>query len=771
MSSVLYASSALTYMFVIVIILLRGRTVAYKDEILKKFIRLCYYCVWFCFVDTMWGIFDSHTLVSPAWHYVFTFGFHMFSAISAYVWFNFLMAYLFVGGKKPVFLTYLPLVLLVAQLSLLFSNFVNGQFFAISSESLYSTGPLRSIAFYIQFSFYVITMIMSLFMFYKNREKRYVYAIIFAAMPLLTGILQKAFPDAPAYSTGFMFGCLSVYILIISEQREKAIAEARSIEDNLEFANRLKTDYAIINSLAGDYDYIFTVDDSTNQISNYKIKGIFREYLPDGDMTGSMLDECLKTLIAPEDFEGFVKSCDRDRIMHILSVGETYSIRTRVLNGSEFLHYDVSFAQDASNLKNVIIGFRNVESDVSARLEWEKELEHAKIAAEEANGAKSRFIFNMSHDIRTPMNVILGFTDVAKKHSDDRERVEDCLDKISAAGTHLLGLINEVLDMARIESGHVNLGEDLISIENDIIKPLSVICEDAAAKGIDVTIQPSDIGHYYIYGDKLHINQVAINILSNAVKYTKKGGKIDVSFLENSVEDGKLNFSMICRDTGIGMSEEFVRKIFDPFEREQNTTLSGVQGTGLGMSIVKQLVDLMGGDIRIESKLGVGTKVTIDFCQPIADVDKIRDQKNQQETLEADSAILQGKKALLVEDNELNREITIDILSDYGVTVDEAVNGVEAVSYCAKAIEAGPEAYPDFILMDIQMPLMDGYTATSEIRKLKDPYGTHIPIIAMTANAFDDDRFKAVEAGMDGYLPKPVKIEVLVQTLVELLSK
>ena len=488
-------------------------------------------------------------------------------------------------------------------------------------------------------------------------------------------------------------------------------------------------------------------------------------------MTGSMLDECLKTLIAPEDFEGFVKSCDRDRIMHILSVGETYSIRTRVLNGSEFLHYDVSFAQDASNLKNVIIGFRNVESDVSARLEWEKELEHAKIAAEEANGAKSRFIFNMSHDIRTPMNVILGFTDVAKKHSDDRERVEDCLDKISAAGTHLLGLINEVLDMARIESGHVNLGEDLISIENDIIKPLSVICEDAAAKGIDVTIQPSDIGHYYIYGDKLHINQVAINILSNAVKYTKKGGKIDVSFLENSVEDGKLNFSMICRDTGIGMSEEFVRKIFDPFEREQNTTLSGVQGTGLGMSIVKQLVDLMGGDIRIESKLGVGTKVTIDFCQPIADVDKIRDQKNQQETLEADSAILQGKKALLVEDNELNREITIDILSDYGVTVDEAVNGVEAVSYCAKAIEAGPEAYPDFILMDIQMPLMDGYTATSEIRKLKDPYDTHIPIIAMTANAFDDDRFKAVEAGMDGYLPKPVKIEVLVQTLVELLSK
>ena len=459
--------------------------------------------------------------------------------------------------------------------------------------------------------------------------------------------------------------------------------------------------------------------------------------------------------IHPDDRELMRKMCDPAYLQKCLELESELVFTTReIFDGKErTLRVIILRGTDSSR---AAIGFM----DISGELEKEKEFSRK---AEAANRAKTAFLFNMSHDIRTPMNAIIGFTEMAQKHLDDPERVDDCLEKVHTSSEHLLSLINDVLDMARIESGKMVLEEKVINIREASKPAMAIAYEQAAGKGVTLTLHTGPAGDEYIYGDALKISQIALNIISNAVKYTPEGGRVDVRVDAVPCEDkDRVVCDLIVEDNGIGMTEEFLEKVFEPFERSANSTKTGIQGTGLGMAITKELVEKMGGKIWIESKAGEGTKVTVRFNFRRAEAPKGAEGA---EAGAAAKAELRGRKVLLVEDNELNREIAEDILSEEGMIVDSAEDGDIAVEMMRKA---APGQY-DLILMDIQMPRMDGYEATKAIRSLGSDYAANIPIIAMTANAFDEDRKNAFKAGMNGHLAKPINVPMLIKTLSEIL--
>ena len=391
--------------------------------------------------------------------------------------------------------------------------------------------------------------------------------------------------------------------------------------------------------------------------------------------------------------------------------------------------------------------------------------ENALALAESGNRAKTAFLFNMSHDIRTPMNAILGFTEMAQKHLDDPDRVNSCLEKVLSSGRHLLSLINNVLDMARIESGRMEIEEKVINIREASKAAMAIAYETAKERNVTLTLHSGPLGDVNIYGDELKLSQIALNIMSNAIKYTNPGGRVDVSVQEvpnNNPE--KLVCDLIVEDNGIGMTKEFLERVFDPFERSATSTKSGVQGTGLGMSITKELVEKMGGRIWVESEPGLGTRVTVRFSFRRAGTGE--KAAAQPESAAANTPDLRGKKILLVEDNELNREIALDILSEEGAIIDTAEDGDIAV----EKVRAAAEGQYDLVLMDIQMPRMNGYEAAMAIRSLPDKRKASIPIIAMTANAFAEDKQNAFSAGMNGHVAKPLDVPKLLTTLAEILQ-
>ncbi len=390
-------------------------------------------------------------------------------------------------------------------------------------------------------------------------------------------------------------------------------------------------------------------------------------------------------------------------------------------------------------------------------------LEQALIEAQRASRAKTMFLNNMSHDIRTPMNAIIGFTHLAASHLDNPELLQDYLGKIAASSSHLLSLVNDVLDMSRIESGKVVIEEAACNL-SEILRDLqSMLLSDLKAKELKLYLDDSSLLQPCVMCDRLRLNRVLLNVLSNALKFTPAGGSIYLSATEHPGDTADTAFYEFCiRDTGIGMAPEFLAHIFEPFERERTSTVSGIQGTGLGMSITKNLVELMNGHIMVESQKGKGSTFTLTF--------PFRPGKAPDHP-EASPAVnlqpLTDRRLLLVEDNELNQEIAVTILEEAGFTLDVASNGAEAVE---KVRHCADNPY-DLILMDIQMPVMDGIEATRAIRALDNPLLSSLPIVAMTANAFDEDRQRVLSAGMNGHLGKPIDVDKLFATLQDILSK
>ena len=395
----------------------------------------------------------------------------------------------------------------------------------------------------------------------------------------------------------------------------------------------------------------------------------------------------------------------------------------------------------------------------------EEELEKAAIEARMANEAKTRFLFNMSHDIRTPMNAIIGFADLLEKHLDDKKRVLDYISKIKHSSSFLLSLINYVLEMARIESGKATLKtetgdlKNLVNTLNDVFEP------SIEEKKLQYTCNLK-VENPYVHCDKTKLREILLNVISNSIKYTPEGGSVTVDITEEGYDaEKKVSFyRFTIEDTGIGMSKKYLPHIFEEFSREHTSTESKVIGTGLGLPIVKSLVDLMGGTIEVSSEVAVGTKTIIILPFLVSEEECKNAVQEQQESTKL-LALLMGKRILLAEDNELNAEIAITILEEEGLKVEWAEDGIK----CLEMLKKVPEDYYDMILMDVQMPNMDGYRTTEEIRSLPDKRA-QIPIVAMTANVFDEDKKKAYEAGMNGYIAKPIDTKAIFSTLGEILQ-
>lgn len=390
-------------------------------------------------------------------------------------------------------------------------------------------------------------------------------------------------------------------------------------------------------------------------------------------------------------------------------------------------------------------------------------LARAAEAAYSANRAKSAFLFNMSHDIRTPMNAIIGYVELARRHIGDPIKLNEYMDNISCCGQKLLSMLNNVLDLARIENNKTIIEETIENI-GDTVSSCITMFNDAAEKKKQTITYRQEISYPYVYVDSGHLSEIVMNILSNAVKYTGNGGSIDVCVRQKDIDEDWCSTVVSISDTGIGMSEEFQQHIFEEFTRERSTTISGVEGAGLGMGIVKKLVDLMGGEISLQSRIGVGSTFTVSI--PCRISSKEEAQAKRADT-DIDKICLTGRRILLTEDNDLNAEIATELLTEEGLRVERASDGVE----CIEMLERSTDGYYDLILMDIQMPVMNGYDAAAKIRRMSNKSKADIPIIAMTANAFSEDKLKALEVGMNDHIAKPIDMNIVLPAIIAQLKK
>ncbi len=658
----------------------------------------------------------------------------------------------------------------------------------------------------------------------------------------------------------------------------------------------------LLSVLAADYSVVCYFDLNTgegNTVYSRGLKGsslesIFTEKLNFDEAIGKYCDE----RVSENDRERFLQNCSRVTLKKELSEKSSHFINY-LSTGCEnegAQYYQIKAVRVGSNKSKIdfVLGIRSVDEELRSEMEHKEALESALEQANRANKAKSVFLSNMSHDIRTPMNAIMGFTTLALTHIDERDHVEGYLKKITVSGNHLLNLINDVLDMSRIESGKMRLEEKPCSLPEILHGLCNMMRPEIQKKQIDFRLDTANVRSEEIMCDRLHLNQVLLNLLSNAVKYTQPNGRVSLRTAETDCKtEGCSQFEFVVSDNGMGMSEEFVKHLFEPFERERNTTASGIQGTGLGMTITKNIVDMMGGTINVDSAPGEGTTITLKFefktlkrlttehielaeyrgrhalvvdddfntCDSVTAmlgelgmraewtlsgkeailrtkqavqrgdcyaayiidcflpdlngievVRRIRretgdnvpvivltaydwtdyedeareagvsafcskpmfmselknclENVSRTESPEAsDKKKLRAGRILLTEDNELNREIAATLLTEAGFEVELAFNGQEAL----EMVSASAPGYYGVVLMDVQMPVMNGYEATKRIRNLPDEELRKIPILAMTANAFDEDKREAEEAGMDGHLSKPIEIDKLFEALDNIL--
>ena len=456
-----------------------------------------------------------------------------------------------------------------------------------------------------------------------------------------------------------------------------------------------------------------------------------------------------------------IMSCGHSSLNHTLSVAcevpnDTWYFEIVPFQGWIPMSYKI-FGSIVSVLVAILLsmGYWQIILRREKEAVYAKQIEKVATEAQHANQAKTRFLFSMSHDIRTPMNAIIGYTQLLENNLDNKKQALDYISKLKSSSTILLSLINYILEMTQIESGKLDLKKEIGDLD-DLVKNINVVVEPLIKEKKLHYSYHLEIKHHHIICDKTKLREIVLNILSNAIKYTPEGGNVELLIQEISFENNKVKYHFIIIDNGIGMKEDFLPHIFEEFAREKTSTESKVPGVGLGLPIVKSLIDMMNGTIQVESKLNKGTKFTVELSFLTSlQVENV----NERNTSTLDFS---GKHILLVEDNELNAEIGIELLNTFKVIIDLAKNGEE----CIKILEKMQEGYYDLILMDIQMPIMDGYEATKIIRSFNNK-NAQIPIIAMTANAFEEDRKHALQLGMNEHLAKPVDIEKLKDVLTK----
>lgn len=591
-------------------------------------------------------------------------------------------------------------------------------------------------------------------------------------------VLQKKVPDKGLFKIGFrriLDGESSYYEMNTVKIKDKegmvtfimgmrdVDAEVRS---QIKQTREMEMQREIIEGLGSEYFSVLLVDPETDYVTVFREEG----------MTGRRIavfchehNNCWSEII-PNYAKELVSDASRNEFAEKLSLpyirsGEKeYSLTYEYVTGAGIVYYQVrvAFVHKVDGTIAAVVGTRNVDNLIKKERLQEMELQKAYVAAEAASKAKSDFLFNMSHDIRTPMNAIIGFTTLLERHLDDEKAVQNYLKKIKTSNEFLLSLINNVLEMARIESGKERLDETNENVTEFLQSVFILFDSQMQEKGIQF-IQSIHVEHEDVIFDQTKMREILLNLLSNALKYTPSGGTVTISLTELPADSpGYVIYQTTIKDTGIGMSEEFISHIFEDFSRERSSTESKVSGTGLGTAIVKKLVDLMHGTIEVESELGKGTKITFTMQHRIAGAKETKQVRKSTKQYQLED--FRGKRILLAEDNELNAEIAVAILEEAGFEVDCAEDGI----ICVDMIEKAASDYYDLILMDIQMPNMDGYKATQVIRRLPDKQKARIPIIAMTANAFEEDKKNAFKVGMNGHIAKPIHVEELFKSLAEL---
>lgn len=548
----------------------------------------------------------------------------------------------------------------------------------------------------------------------------------------------------------------------------KIIMGFRPIDEVIKRERVLELQREIIEGLGKEYFSVLLLELDSGQIFSYREVGENGKRIADfcrkyGNQWCELLPAYADEIVTDESRENFLDQLSLDALC---SNQDDFSMTYEFKTGDRILYHQtrIAYVYKKDRSRVAVIGTRNIDDLIKKERMQEAKLKEAYIVAENANKAKTDFLNNMSHDIRTPMNVILGYNELMKQYLTDPILV-DYQNKIEQSGKLLLSIINNVLDMARIESGKMVVEERAEQI-GLVVEEIESVFESSAQEKNIVFTTSVDVDHTHVLWDGFKVREILMNLVGNAFKYTPDGGHIAIDVKElDCARSGYVRIQTQIKDTGIGMSEDYLPTLFDSFSREYNTTIGKVSGTGLGMAIVKNLVDMMDGEIRVKSKLGEGTCFTLTFEHRIADEDSI--EWNQELDVLDEKSILEGKRVLLVEDNELNAEIAMAILEQSGLILDRVEDGLA----CINRLSEVDEDFYDLILMDIQMPNMNGYEATRRIRQFENVKKASIPILAMTANAFEEDKKMAMEAGMNGHISKPIDVNVLEKQIINIFKK
>ena len=517
------------------------------------------------------------------------------------------------------------------------------------------------------------------------------------------------------------------------------------------------------HALGTAYYLILRLDLKTKRVELVKKTRKMNVDIKDNNIEWNPQVETIERIIAEPFVQKYMEFFDIQTMAARLHNKESMSSEFKLKEGSWFLSMVVPQNYDKNgNVTSVLIANRDVTDEKMRELRQEEELREAKLKAECANKAKSSFLFNMSHDIRTPMNAIIGYAELASRHLQETEKLGRYLEKIQICGKELLSMLGNVLDLARIENNKVEMEYTVSNVHECFENCIIMFQQQAESKNQTLSLT-EQIMYPYVYMDAPHLSEVCLNIISNAIKYTNTGGMISCNVVQKSCEkEDWCNMIITITDNGIGMSEEFQKHIFEAFERERNSTASHIEGSGIGMGITKKLVELMNGTIEVKSKQGEGSSFTVTVPCRKALKEDILEKKN---TNLHNKNCLNGVRILLVEDNEINTEIARELLTEEGCIVETANDGVA----CIDMVEKAEADYYKMILMDIQMPVMNGYDATLAIRKMKDTKKARIPIVAMTANAFAEDIQNVLSVGMNDHVAKPVDMNILVSTMMKYL--
>lgn len=665
-------------------------------------------------------------------------------------------------------ITVVPLVFSVAMIIL---SYWTGWVFGLDEQGVYYRGAYYYHFYALELVFVLYIIAISLWHLVKKEQNdSIVIHPIFFSLPILVGaVLQWVLPTYPGNNMGLTASFLLIFINYHEAMVMKSLEKKNVVLE--EAYHKLEEQYDIVDALSVSHHFVYYMNVKTGRYRTIKSSNDFEQILPADGYAPEVLSFYVEKYVAGLYQSQMLEFTDvhtlEERLKNVGTISCEYQ---REDNQWRRVNWTVASRDMDGKVENVLFSIVDITKEMQDRDDMRLKLEQALRDADQAAKAKSEFLHNMSHDIRTPMNAILGYAHLMKDEIDHPEKVREYLDKQEQAGGFLLTLINRILDMSKIESGKEFLDENIIHIGEVSGKVIEVYSEMAREKNIELK-HYHDVQHGQVFGDKTKLSEIFNNLISNALKYTKEGGTVTVSISEiPGDQEGYANIQTIVEDTGIGMNQEFLPYLFDEFTRESGLASEMASGTGLGMPFVKKLVELMNGTIEVESKPGEGTRFTMVIPHKIVEHSSYKVSGKEKKTAsmdEIDVSVFAGKRILLAEDNSLNVEIATAILNGLGFTVDRAKDGMDCVERYKQA-QAGTY---DLILMDIQMPRMNGYEATTSIRNLADTKKANIPIVAMTADAFEEDRKKAAEVGMNGHLAKPIDIGRLMATLFSLLRQ